>query len=181
MYSPEKLTASNLKSVETVYLLSGYSFDALERLTTLSLDTVRNGIDEGAMGLKAFAAVKEPREALVLAVGMIEPTLLSGLSYMRGCYGILTAWGASMNAMVEDQASVLEKEISAALELFSSKLPHGGEIVSSAVKAVLSQATTAVGEAGKATREVLSLAEANTIRNADAAVRLVSSAARKAA
>lgn len=93
MYSPEKLTASSLKSVETLYQLAGFSFDAAERLATLSLDTVRNGIDDGVIGLKAFAAVKEPREALVLTVGMIEPTLLSGLSYIRGCYGILTGWG----------------------------------------------------------------------------------------
>ena len=181
MYSPEKLTASSLKSVETLYQLAGFSFDAAERLATLSLDTVRNGIDDGVIGLKAFAAVKEPREALVLTVGMIEPTLLSGLSYIRGCYGILTGWGASMSALMEEQASSLEGEISTALEIFSRGLPHGGEFVSSTVKAALSHASTAVGEAGRATREVLSVAEANAIRNADAAVKLVSSAARKAA
>ena len=181
MYSAEKLSTKGLKSVEMLYLLSASCFDATERLTTLSLDTMRNVIDDGAIGLKAFAAVKEPREALVLAVGMIEPTLLCGLSYLRGCYGIVTAWGATLSGLVEDQAITFEEEISAALEQMGRTLPDGGEAVSTAVKAAISQAGSVVGEAGKITRDVMGQAEANVIRNTDAMVRLVSSTARKAA
>ena len=181
MYSAEKLAGNGLKSVEMLYSLAGSSFDATERLTTLTLDTVRTGIDDSAIGLKALAAVKEPREALVLAAGMIEPTLLCGLAYLRGCYGILTAWGATLGGLVEDQAILFEGELSAALEHMGRTLPHGGEAVSSAVKAALSQAGSVAGEAGRITRDVIDQAEANVIRNTDAMVRLVSSAARKAA
>lgn len=181
MYSAEKFTATGLRSFEAAYALSGFAFEATERVTNLTLDTVRNGIDEGALGLKAFAAVREPREAVVLAAGMIEPTLLWALSHVRGCYGIGTAYRASLSGFVEEQAKSFETEMNAAFESLADTLPQGAKAFADAVRTTLSGARAAAGEAGKASREVLSLAEEHAASSADAAVKLVSGAARKVA
>ncbi|QID16702.1 phasin family protein [Nitrogeniibacter mangrovi] len=181
MMTPAKISASGAEALDTLSTLVGMQFETLERFSGLSFDTSRSAITDGFKALTSFSAVKDPKELAALSAGMVEPALASGISYVRGCYGIASDLGESMGEVMNAKYDAASKDLDLALEKFASATPVGGEAMAAAVKTAMNATSKAIDEAAKVARESVSLTEANLVKASDAALKATAKAAKTVA
>ncbi len=179
--TPEKFAAANKASLETASSFASLGLATIERLVALNLNTLRAGLTDTASNLEALLAVKDPKEVVTLASGLVEPTLASSVGYFRSAYGILVDSGEEVGKIVDGQIAELNKSVAIALDELSKSAPAGSDVAVAAVKQAIAAANATYDNVTKATKKVVEIAEANVSSTTGAAVKAVGKAAKKAA
>lgn len=181
MMTPDKISASSTEILDTFVTLVGMQFETLERMSGLTFDTSRSAMTDGFKAMSTLSSAKDPKELASLSAGMVEPAMASSIGYARGCYGIASDLGESMGDVMTAKYEAASKELDAALEKLSKTAPVGGDAMVSALKTAMATATKAIDEATKVAKETVSLAEANMVKSADAALKATAKAAKSVA
>ena len=179
--TPEKIAAANKASLETVSSFASLSLSTVERLVALNLNTLRAGLTDTASNLEALLAVKDPKDAVSLVSGMVEPSLASSVGYFRSAYGILVDSGEEVSKIVDGQIAELNKSVTITLDELSKSAPAGSDVAVAAVKQAIAAANATYDNVTKATKKIVEIAEANVTSTTGAAVKAVGKAAKKAA
>lgn len=181
MMTPDKISASSTEILDTFVTLVGMQFETLERMSGLTFDTSRSAMTDGFKAMSTLSSAKDPKELASLSAGMVEPAMASSIGYARSCYGIASDLGESMGDVMTAKYEAASKDLDAALEKLSKSAPVGGEAMVSALKTAMATATKAIDEATKVAKETVSLAEANMVKSADAALKATAKAAKSVA
>lgn len=181
MMTPDKISANSTEILDTFVTLVGMQFETLERMSGLTFDTGRTAMTDSFKNITKLSTAKDPKELASLSAGMVEPAMASSIGYARSAYGIASDLSESMGDVMTTKYEAASKELDAALDKLSKSAPVGGDAMASALKTAMATATKAIDEATKVAKETVSLAEANMVKSADAALKATAKAAKSVA
>ncbi|MEY2690490.1 MAG: hypothetical protein RL375_4690, partial [Pseudomonadota bacterium] len=116
MITPENIAASSKETVESLLALTSKSFEGVEKLVELNLQTARATLEDSAETAKALLGAKDAQEFLALQAGLFQPSADKAAAYGRQVYDIATAAQAEFAKMVEAQMSGTQQKVMALVE-----------------------------------------------------------------
>jgi phasin family protein len=161
MNTPENLAASSKEAVESLLALTSKSFEGVEKLVELNLQTARSSLEDSAETAKSLLGAKDPQEFFALQAGLFQPAAEKALAYGRQLYDITTAAQAEFTKLAEAQVSGAQQQVLAMVETATKNAPAGSENAVALVKSAITAANNALESAQKAAKQAASVAESN--------------------
>jgi phasin family protein len=184
MYSATEQFADFSKAnVAQATKLATLAMENAEKLVTLNLNAAKIVLAKGAESAAAAAAVKDVQDLMALRAKYAETGVETATAYTRSLYEISSQAQAQFTALAEEAWASYTKDTAAWVEKASKSAPAGSETAVNAFKSTFAASTAAFDQFQKATKQVVSLADASVrAASANAANSLKSvSKARKAA
>jgi phasin family protein len=157
----EPFAELNKASYDNAIKLASLSLDKVERLTKLNLQVAKAALEQGANNANAVANVKDVQEFFTLRAKLAEANVQSALGYSRGVYEIATEAQADFSALNEEAWAAYTKGIAAWLENATKNAPAGSDAAVTAIKSTVAATTAAFDQISKATKQVVSFADAS--------------------
>jgi phasin family protein len=174
MYNPtEQFAELNKANVAQASKLAAIAMENAEKLLQLNLNTAKFVFAQGMENAQAVAGVKDVQELLAVRTKLAESGVQSALAYSRNLYEIASAAQAEYSAVSEDAWSTYTKGFATWVERATQAAPAGSDVAVNAIKSTVAATTAAFDQFQKATKQVVSLA--------DASVRAAAASAAKAA
>ncbi|MBK6854365.1 MAG: phasin family protein [Burkholderiales bacterium] len=161
MITPENIAASSKEVVESMLALTAKSFEGVEKLVELNLNTARASLEDGAETTKALLGAKDAQEFFALQASLFQPAADKATAYGRQVYDITSTAQAEFAKMVEAQMSGTQQKVMALVETAAKNAPAGSENAVALVKSAMTAANNALESAQKAAKQAASVAEAN--------------------
>lgn len=153
LISPDQLSAAGKKSVDSVYSLLQTQLFAIEKLSALSFDYVRNSLDASALNTKALLDARGVQDVINISSAAAQPAIDRFIGYSRGVYGISTEAQAQFGELVKAQAAEFNTQAEGAIDsLEKSGLP-GSQTTAAALKTALSASQSAYDSLSKASKQ----------------------------
>jgi phasin family protein len=161
MITIEQLVAANKNNVEAFMGLSQKTFEGVEKLVELNLQTAKAAIGEAGEHTKALMAVKDAQELLALQAGALQPSAEKVAAYSRHLYDITSETQAEMARVAELQIQETQRKLMALVDTAVKNAPAGSENAVALMKSAVSAANNAFDSVQKAAKQAASVAEAN--------------------
>jgi phasin family protein len=176
----EQFADFNKANVAQATKLAALALDNTEKLMKLNLNAAKvvlaNGVDSAA----AVASVKDVQDLMALRAKYAETGVETATAYTRSLYEISSEAQARFTALAEEAWSTFTKDAAAWVEKASKSAPAGTEPAVNAFKSTFAASTAAFDQFQKATKQVVSLADAS-VRAASANAAKAAGKGRKAA
>jgi phasin family protein len=181
MYSATEQFADFSKvNVAQAAKIASVALENTERLVTLNMNAVKLVLATGVEGANAVAAVKDVQDLLTLRAKYAETGVETATAYTRSLYEISSQAQAQFTALAEEVWSNYTKDTAAWVEKATKNAPAGSETAVNAFKSTLAASTAAFDQIQKATKQVVSFADAS-VRAASANAAKSATKGRKAA
>ena len=166
-------------------------YDNAVRLASLSLDKGRAfhqveppGRQGRARARRVFTAnavagIKDVQELAAVRAKLTEAGMQNALGYSRGVYQIASEAQADFSELAEEAWASYTKGVAAWVEKASKNAPAGSDFAVTALKSTVAATTAAFDQFSKATKQVVSYADAS-VRAASANAANVAKATTKA-
>jgi phasin family protein len=159
--SQEQLVAASRAQLETAMCLASAALRGFEQVITLQLDAAKDALAEGTTSVRAFAAVKDPKEMTELQQRFVAPNVEKAQSYAREMYGVATQFRQEVDAVLSRQVAEFNKSMVAALEQAAKAAPNGTDYAVSALRSAVLGANAAAESISKLGKQVAAAADAN--------------------
>ncbi|MFM2058956.1 MAG: hypothetical protein RLY71_3341 [Pseudomonadota bacterium] len=179
--TPEQIAAANKANLESLLGLTQKSFEGVEKLVELNVQTARTALDESAEYVRAVLAAKDVQEVLGMQAGLLQPASEKVLAYGRKVYDIATATQAELTKMAEAQAGEAQSKLQGLFEAAAKNAPAGSESAVAMMKSAMEAANTAIESVQKAAKQAASATEANLENLSKTAAKAAAEVAPKAA
>lgn len=170
-FNAEQFAAANQAQLEALVELANSAFARAERLTELSLNTVRAVVEDGVNGTRSLAQVKQPQDLAQLQSTLAQPMLEKVVAYSRSVQELATEGQEEISRLVETKVAELNKAFEGAIDQAASQAPAGSESIFAAVKSALAAANNLYDNATKAAKQASEIAEANLAAATNATVK----------
>lgn len=157
----EQFAELNKASYDNAIKLASLSLDKVERLTKLNLQAAKAALEQGAYNANAVAGVKDVQEFFTLRAKLAEAGVQSALGYSRGVYEIASEAQADFSALNEEAWAAYTKGVAAWVEKATKNAPAGSDVAVTAIKSTVAATTAAFDQISKATKQVVSFADAS--------------------
>ena len=184
MYNaPEQFADLNKVNVAQAQKFAALAIENAEKLVKLNISAAKVVFAQGVEGASAVAAVKDVQELFALPTRYAETNVQTALGYSRSLYEVVSAAQAQYSALAEEALAGYTKGLASWVEQASKSAPAGSETAMNAMKSTVAATTAAFDQFQKATKQVVSLADASYRAAADNASKAAAAApkARKAA
>jgi len=162
MYSATEQFADFSKSnVTQASKIASLAIENAEKLMTLNMNAAKMVLATGVEGAKAAASVKDVQDLLVLRTKYAETGVETATAYTRSLYEISSQAQAQFSALAEEVWSAYTKDTAAWVEKASKNAPAGSESAVNAFKTTFAASTAAFDQFHRATKQVVSLADAS--------------------
>jgi len=162
MYSPtEQFAEINKASYDNAVKLAELSLDKAERLTKLNLQAAKVALEQGAATASAVAGIKDVQELVAVRTKLTEAGVQNVLGYSRGVYQIASEAQADFSALAEQAWASYTKGVAAWVEQAAKNAPAGSDVAVTALKSTVAATTAAFDQFSKATKQVVSFADAS--------------------
>ena len=163
--------------------IAALALENAEKFLKLNMNAAKIVLANGVESASAVASVKDVQDLLALRTKFAESGVETATAYTRSLYEISSEAQAQFTALAEEAWSTYTKDAAAWVEKASKSAPAGSESAVNAFKSTFAASTAAFDQFQKATKQVVSLADASVrAASANAANSLKSvSKARKAA
>ena len=162
MYSATEQFADFSKSnVTQASKIASLAIENAEKLMTLNMNAAKVVLAKGVEGATAAAAVKDVQDLLALRAKYAETGVETATAYTRSLYEISSQAQAQFSALAEEVWSAYTKDTAAWVEKASKSAPAGSEPAVNAFKSTFAASTAAFDQFQKATKQVVSLADAS--------------------
>jgi phasin family protein len=162
MYNPtEQLSDLNKAGYANAVKLAELSLDKAERLTKLNLQAAKVAIEQGAYTATAVTGIKDVQELVAVRAKLTEAGVQSVLGYSRGVYQIASEAQADFSALAEQAMAMYTKGMAAWVEKAAKNAPAGSDAAVTALKSTFAATTAAFDQFSKATKQVVSFADAS--------------------
>lgn len=162
MYSAtEQFADFNKANVAQAAKIASVALENTERLVTLNMNAVKLVLATGVEGANAVAAVKDVQDLLTLRAKYAETGVETATAYTRSLYEISSQAQAQFTALAEEVWSNYTKDTAAWVEKATKNAPAGSETAVNAFKSTLAASTAAFDQIQKATKQVVSFADAS--------------------
>jgi phasin family protein len=180
MYNPtEQISAFNKTNVAQATKFAALSLENAEKLVKFNLGAAKAAFAQSVEGAQAAASVKDVQDLLALRTKLAEAQVQTAVGYSRHLYELATEAQAGYSALAEEAFSLYTKGMAAWVDNASKSAPAGSDVAMNAFKSTIAATTAAFDQFQKASKQVVSLADANV--RAAAATASKSVKARKAA
>ncbi|QEL65970.1 hypothetical protein OTERR_24940 [Oryzomicrobium terrae] len=176
----EQLKAAQKVNAEVLLELTRSTFDSIERLSALNIETARELLNASVAQSSTLLAAKDVQEAARLQTTLAQPNLELLTNYYRKLYELVTELQKDATHVVESHYNHLSKNASAAIEKSTASAP-GGDVVEAALKSILSASTQVFDNMTKAAKQFADIADANVKAASTATSKAVSSATKASA
>jgi phasin family protein len=176
----EQFAEINKASVAQATRLAALALENAEKLARLNLDAAKVMFAQGVEGATATTSVKDLQDLMALRAKYAESGVEAATAYTRSLYEISSQAQAQLTALAEEAWSTYTKDTAAWVEKASKSAPAGSDAAVNAFKSTFAASTAAFDQFQKATKQVVSLADAS-VRAASANAMKAAGKGRKAA
>lgn len=162
MYKPTEPFAGMSKTgYDNGIKLASLSLDKAERLTKLNLQAAKVALEQGVYSANAVAGIKDVQEFVAVRTKLTEAGVQNALGYSRGVYQIASEAQADFSALAEEAWASYTKGVAAWVEKAAKHAPAGSDVAVTALKSTVAATTAAFDQFSKATKQVVSFADAS--------------------
>jgi phasin family protein len=162
MYNPtEQFAELGKVNVANAIKLASLSIEKAEKLVTLNMNAAKLALAQGVEGAQAVSTVKDVQELFALRSKIAELGVQSALGYSRGLYELSTEAQSEFSALAEEAWSTYTKGVATFVEKASASAPAGSDVAINAIKSTIAASTAAFDQFQKATKQVVTLADAS--------------------
>ena len=162
MYSAtEQFADFNKVNVAQATKLAALAMENAEKLVNLNMNAAKIVLAKGVEGATAAAAVKDVQDLMALRAKYAETGVEAATAYTRSLYEISSQAQAQFTALAEEVWSTYTKDTAAWVEKASKSAPAGSDAAVNAFKSTFAASTAAFDQFQKATKQVVSLADAS--------------------
>ncbi|MGB4672403.1 MAG: phasin family protein [Azovibrio sp.] len=133
----EQIAAAQKANAEAMLALMRSTLDNIEKLATLNLSAMREGIQAGAENASNLLEAKDPKQALAVQATIAEPGLERTRSYYHNLYELVLNMQKDITSVMESHYKSLSENAESAIEATTSNLPAGGDVFATALKSML--------------------------------------------
>jgi phasin family protein len=177
----EQFAELNKANVAQATKIAALALANAEKLMALNLETAKAALAQGVEGASAVAGVKDVQQLLALPAKYAESNVQSALGYSRSLYELASQAQAQYAAVAEETWASYTKGVAAWVDQASRSAPAGSDAAVNAFKSTFAASTAAFDQFQKATKQVVSLADASVRAAAANASKVAAPKARKAA
>src|SRR5258705_7705185 len=157
----EHITDLSKTNSATAGKLGVLSLENAEKIVKLNLDTAKAVLAQGVHSAQAAASVKDVQELLALRAKLTEAGVQAATGYSRTLYELSSEAQAEFSALAEQAWASYTKGVASWVESASKAAPAGSDIAVNALKSTFAASTAAFDQFQKATKQVVSLADAS--------------------
>jgi phasin family protein len=180
MYNPSEQFAEFSKTnVAQATKFAALSLESAEKLVKFNLGATKAVFAQSVEGAQAVAGVKDVQDLLALRTKIAEAQMQTAVGYSRHLYELATEAQAGYSALAEEAFSVYTKGMAGWVDHASKSAPAGSDVAFNAFKSTIAATTAAFDQFQKASKQVVSMADANV--RAAAATATKATKGRKAA
>jgi phasin family protein len=176
----EQFAELNKANVAQATKIAALALANAEKLFALNLNTAKSALAQSVEGATAAVAVKDVQQLLALPAKYAETNVQGALGYSRSLYEMASEAQTQYAALAEEVWASYTKGMASWVEQASKSAPAGSETAVNALKSTFAASTAAFDQIQKATKQVVSLADAS-VRAAAANAAKVAPKARRAA
>jgi phasin family protein len=181
MYNPtEQISEFNKANVAQATKFAALSLENAEKLMKFNLGAAKTAFAQSVEGAQAVASVKDVQDLLALRTKIAEVQMQQAVGYSRSLYELATEAQASYSALAEEAFGAYTRGVAAWVDKASKSAPAGSDVAVNAFKSTMAATTAAFDQFQKASKQVVSLADAN-VRAAAATASKAVKGGRKAA
>jgi phasin family protein len=181
----EQFAELNKAGYDSAIKFAALSLDKAERFSKLNLQAAKDALEQGVISANAVAGVKDVQEFVAVRAKLAEVAAQNALGYSRGVYQIASEAQAGFSAIAEETWASYTKGVAAWVEKAAKNAPAGSDVAVTALKSTVAATTAAFDQFSKATKQVVSFADASvraaTANAANAAKTVNTTKGRKAA
>ena len=141
--------------------LAAFALQNAEKLAKVNLLTAKSALAQGAESAHAVAAFKDVQQLFTLNASLAEASLQAALGYTKNLYEIATEAQAQCTTLVEESRVTYTKGAAAWVDQASKSAPAGSEAAVNAFKQGIAASNAAFDQFNKASKQVVSLADAS--------------------
>ena len=162
MYNPtEQISEFNKANVAQATKFAALSLEAAEKLVKFNLGAAKAAFAQSVEGAQAVASVKDVQDLLAIRTKLAEAQVQTAVGYSRSLYELATEAQAGYSALAEEAFNVYTKGMAAWVDKASKSAPAGSDAAVNAFKSTIAATTAAFDQFQKASKQVVSLADAN--------------------
>ena len=141
--------------------IASLSIANAEKIVKLNLMTAKAALASGVESAQAAASVKDVQELMALRTKFTEAGVQVATGYSRTLYELASEAQAEYTAIAEEAWSLYTKSVAAIVDKASKSAPAGTESGFNAFKSTFAASTAAFDQFQKASKQVVSLADAS--------------------
>ena len=162
MYSAtEQFVDFNKVNIAQATKLAALAMENAEKLVNLNMNAAKVVLAKGVESATAAASVKDVQDLMALRAKYAETGVEAATAYTRSLYEISSQAQAQFTALAEEVWSTYTKDTAAWVEKASKSAPAGSDAAVNAFKSTFAASTAAFDQFQKATKQVVSLADAS--------------------
>jgi phasin family protein len=158
--------------------IAALALENAEKFLKLNLNAAKVVLANGVESASAVASMKDVQDLMALRAKYAETGVQTATAYTKSLYEISSEASAQFTALSEEAWSTYTKDAAAWVEKASKSAPAGSESAVNAFKSTFAASTAAIDQFQKATKQVVSLADAS-VRAASANAASAAKAATK--
>jgi phasin family protein len=157
----EQFAEFNKVNVANATKLAALSIENAEKLFQLNLSAAKIAFATGVQNAQAAASVKDAQELIALRTKFAEAGVQGAMGYSRTLYELTSEAQAEYTALAEAAFAMYTKSVAAFVDKASKSAPAGSDAAINAFKSTFAAGTAAFDQFQKASKQVVSLADAN--------------------
>ena len=157
----EQFADINKVGYDNAVRIASLSLEKAERFTKLNLQAAKVALEQGVYTANAVAGIKDVQELAAVRAKLTEAGMQNALGYSRGIYEIASEAQADFSALAEEAWASYTKGVAAWVEKATKNAPAGSDVAVTALKSTVAATTAAFDQLSKATKQVVSFADAS--------------------
>jgi len=157
----EQFADFGMANVAQAQKITALALANAEKFLKLNMNAAKIVLANGVENASAVASVKDVQDLLALRNKFAESGVETATAYTRSLYEISSEAQAQFTALAEEAWSTYTKDAAAWVEKASKSAPAGSDAAVNAFKSTFAASTAAFDQFQKATKQVVSLADAS--------------------
>jgi phasin family protein len=158
---PEQVVAAGKAQLDASVRFATIAAAGAEKLLDLQFRNVKAAFDEVVKNARAFTELKDVSQVASWAGTSFQPDVDKATSYARSFYDVAAGTQQEISALLEEQVSEFNRNVSAAMDAAFKSAPAGSESAVAAAKSVIDVANSVYETVAKATKQLSSMTETN--------------------
>ncbi|MEP6657427.1 MAG: phasin family protein [Betaproteobacteria bacterium] len=162
MYNtPEQFAEMNKANIEQATKLAAVALQNAEKLFQANVEAAKFVLAQGVESASAVAGIKDVQELVAVRTRYAETGVQGALGYSRNLYEIVSQTQAQYTALAEEAFAAYTKGLASWVDKAGANAPAGSDVAVNVFKSTVAATTAAFDQFQKATKQVVSLADAS--------------------
>ncbi len=159
--SPEQFAELNKANIEQATKLAAVALQNAEKLFQANVEAAKFVLAQGVESASAVAGIKDVQELVAVRTHYAETGVQGALGYSRNLYEIVSQTQAQYTALAEEAFAAYTKGLASWVDKAGANAPAGSDVAVNAFKSTVAATTAAFDQFQRATKQVVSLADAS--------------------